>query len=105
MKFALIIFMPIVGLFFCAAEVQAALPITSQQEYLSPAEPQSVLRSSVVPCFNQEQTAAQDGIGRRMNLARIEGEQCSPRVSSPSLPDRPGHEANPANKDFQKRAL
>ncbi len=105
MKFALIIFMPIVATFFCAAEVQAALPTITQQEFLSPAEPQSVLRSSVVPCFNQEQTAAQNGIGRRLNMARIEGEQCSPRLASPSLPDRPDHEANPSNKDFQKRAL
>lgn len=91
------------SLFFAASFSVAALPthLEQEQEFVTPAEPQANLRSKVIPCFNQEQ----DGVGRRLNLSHVEGERCSPRMSSPNLPDKPDGEAESPGMPFQKKAL
>lgn len=81
---------------------QANAAITRETDFVAPAEPATVLRSSVVPCYGRNQT----GVGRRTNMSYVEGERCSvPQPVEARRPDRPDHESDDPGKDFKKRAL
>jgi hypothetical protein len=70
----------LIGLISYAAH--AAVP---EAEYITPAEPVTSLRSSLVPCYSGYR-----GIGRNVAGREIAGEECPKQTSSlPRRTDRP----------------
>ncbi|AFY00070.1 hypothetical protein [Bdellovibrio bacteriovorus] len=81
---------------------QAGAAVTRETDFVAPAEPTTVLRSSVIPCYGRNQS----GIGRKTNMSRVEGERCAvPQPVEARRLDRPDHESDDPGRDFQKRAL
>ncbi|CAE78019.1 hypothetical protein AB1A82_01720 [Bdellovibrio bacteriovorus] len=81
---------------------QAEAAITRETDFVTPAEPMTVLRSSVVPCYGRNQA----GVGRRTNMSYVEGERCSvPQPAEARRLDRPDHEVDDPGRDFRPRAL
>lgn len=77
----------------------AALP--QQQEFLTPAEPVSSMRSSLVPCYSGYR-----GVGRSVTGVEVAGEECPPYTSSlPRRYDRPeqGGETDTPGNPFPER--
>lgn len=88
-------------LFFLSGSLVAAAP-SSQTDFVTPAEPVPVLRSSIIPCYGRNQS----GLGRRMNMTYVEGERCAqPRPAEARRLDRPDHEMDNPGKDFAPRNL
>lgn len=76
----------------------AAVPA---QEFMTPAEPVTSLRSSMVPCYSGYR-----GIGRNVAGREIAGEECPTHTSSlPRRTDRPepDTEANSPGIPFEQR--
>lgn len=81
---------------------QANAAITRETDFVTPAEPLPVLRSTMIPCYGRNQA----GVGRRTNMSYVEGERCSvPQPAEARRFDRPDHESDDPGKDFKKRAL
>lgn len=81
---------------------QAEAAITRETDFVTPAEPATVLRSSVIPCYGRNQS----GIGRKTNMSRVEGERCSvPQPVEARRLDRPDHEVDDPGKEFKHREL
>ncbi len=88
-------------LLFFSGSLALAIP-SSQTDFITPAEPVPVLRSSVIPCYGRDQS----GWGRRANLSYVEGERCHrPQPAEARRLDRPDHEADDPGKDFAPRNL
>lgn len=94
-KFILCITLLISGL-----PASAAIP-ESRDEYMTPAEPVSSLRSKFIPCYSGYR-----GVGRSVTGVEIAGEECPPYTSSlPRRYDRPaqGGEVDYPGNPFPKR--
>ncbi|MFV3407415.1 hypothetical protein ACNH6C_02330 [Bdellovibrio bacteriovorus] len=91
-----------IGVFFFFGLEPILGAVTRETDFVTPAEPATVLRSSVIPCYGRNQS----GIGRKTNMSRVEGERCSvPRPVEARRLDRPDHEVDDPGKEFKHREL
>lgn len=91
----------IFGSFFY--EPSEAAVVAHETDYVTPAEPVKVLRSTMIPCYGRNQS----GLGRRANMSYIEGERCGPPLQQGEARrlDRPEQETEDPGQPFKKRAL
>lgn len=84
---------------FSVTGIAVAAPPMESAEYIAPAEPYSVLRGSMVPCYGNREK----GAGRNIYLRHLEGEECPKRVATPIRKDKPDDEAVSPGIPFQQK--
>ncbi|XGC81190.1 hypothetical protein ACES2L_01685 [Bdellovibrio bacteriovorus] len=85
--------------FLFAVSIAVAAPPMESSEYIAPAEPYSVLRGSMVPCYGNREK----GVGRNIYLRHLEGEDCPKRVATPVRKDKPEDESVSPGIPFQQK--
>lgn len=68
-------------------------------EYISPAEPHSVLRGTLVPCYGNKEK----GVARNVYLRHLKGEECPKRTATPVRPEKPDDESVSPGIPFQQK--
>ncbi|UOF00072.1 hypothetical protein [Bdellovibrio reynosensis] len=90
---------PLLIFVFAATSFAVAAPPMESSEYIAPAEPYSVLRGSMVPCYGNREK----GAGRNIYLRHLEGEECPKRVATPVRKDKPEDESVSPGIPFQQK--